>query len=866
VIGRTLTHYRILERLGAGGMGEVFLAYDERLDRQVAIKRIHSGKSASAERRERFRREARVAAKLNHPAIVQVYDVLAEGDVDSIVMEHVEGANLRRLLDGGPLSVAETTVIARDIAEGLVEAHRLGIVHRDLKSENVMVTPAGHAKIMDFGIAKRLLREKTEESLTAMGHVMGTYRVMSPEQARGGEVDHRSDLFSFGVLLYEALTGRSPFEAENELATLHRIVHFQQKPLRELNSEVPDELSDLVDHLLEKDPLLRPRSAGEVAERLAAAEPRKGSHGETTLAEPVLRRTTAPPISRQTSSETRPVEDWGHTAARFHRWPLLGIVLLLAAGGVASYFFFRPRGEPLYVAVASTEIAAAGNSDEAQLLASGVRTAIVHGLLSLESISPKETEEGREVSGSPQEIAKADAADEVVTSKLSCRAETCRISLNRVRGGDGALLWSESFDVPTDDFYLVATAVENQLRRGYADYSARKGDPDLAVNGADLKEFLRLRQNYDKRKSLPVETILAKLAEIRGRSPRFIDTYLFEANILRRRFYETRDTGELDRALALVQQARNLAPENPQPLFVLVDVAIAGQKLELAEGAIDSLQKLIPGDVQLLDRRANLLSARGQAEEAIALLGTAAARHPSVKRLYALAQMEYKQGRIAAAREHLQQLLARSPNDFNGLSLLAVIELWNGNVDRAARIFSSLLQRNFRPSEASNLAMAYFLLHRNADAARILQRVLAEDPNNPFYMLNLADAYLLTGHDAEARSLYRQVAELIEKDPQAATPQSLTVKGQALAHLGQGRQAVASVQEALRLAPDDGPVSFEAALVYALLGEDDSSLVNMERALKLGAEPRWFSFPWFDKLRSHPEFQSLLAKSVRPAP
>src|SRR5215218_5147420 len=261
--------YELLRRLGAGGMGEVFLAYDERLDRQVAIKRIRSDKSATSERRERFRREARVAARLNHPAIVQVYDVLAEGDVDSIVMEAVEGTDLRTLIAGRPLPLEAAIVIARDVADGLAEAHRQGIVHRDLKSENVLVTPAGRAKITDFGIAKRLLAEKTEDSLTANGHVMGTYRAMSPEQARGEEVDHRSDLFSFGILLYEMLTGRSPFAAENELAMLHRIVHDRQAPVREVHPAVPEELSLLVDHLLEKDPRLRPRSAGELGRELA---------------------------------------------------------------------------------------------------------------------------------------------------------------------------------------------------------------------------------------------------------------------------------------------------------------------------------------------------------------------------------------------------------------------------------------------------------------------------------------------------------------------------------------------------------------------------------------------------------------------
>src|SRR6185295_12798970 len=185
--------YRLLERLGAGGMGEVFLAQDERLDRQVALKRIRALGGVSAEKRERFRREARLAARLNHPAIVQIYDVLTEGADEILVLEYVEGTTLRHLVNAGPLAPGRAAAIGRDVAQGLSEAHRHGIVHRDLKSENVLVTPDGRAKIADFGIAKRPLEG---EDLTATGLVMGTSRSMAPEQARGEPADFRSDLFS----------------------------------------------------------------------------------------------------------------------------------------------------------------------------------------------------------------------------------------------------------------------------------------------------------------------------------------------------------------------------------------------------------------------------------------------------------------------------------------------------------------------------------------------------------------------------------------------------------------------------------------------------------------------------------------------
>ena len=210
-------------------MGEVFLAHDERLDRHVAIKRIRPEAGTSPDQRERFRREARVAARLNHPAIVQIYDILQEGEVEHIVMEYVEGETLRSL-SREPLDLPLALRLAREIADGLDSAHREGIVHRDLKSENVLVTRSGHAKIGDFGIAKQLLAGN-EPQLTQVNVVLGTYRAMSPEQARGEAVDHRSDLFSLGILFYEILAGRSPFEAENPLATLNRILFHTPTPV-----------------------------------------------------------------------------------------------------------------------------------------------------------------------------------------------------------------------------------------------------------------------------------------------------------------------------------------------------------------------------------------------------------------------------------------------------------------------------------------------------------------------------------------------------------------------------------------------------------------------------------------------------------
>lgn len=264
-----IDYYRLEERLGAGGMGVVYRAYDERLDRWVALKLLRSDKGTGPQQRERFRREARASARLNHPNIVQVFDIIEADEHDGIVMEFVPGETLAQRLRTGPLAAPQALTLAREIADALAAAHEQGIVHRDLKTENVVIAPAGRAKILDFGIAKRL-HGSVEDSLTAEGVVIGTCRAMAPEQAQGLAVDARSDLFSFGTLLYEAVTATSPFQAADEAATLRRICCAHQTPAQQRNNAIPESLSRLIDWLLEKDPESRPQSARKVAEALEA--------------------------------------------------------------------------------------------------------------------------------------------------------------------------------------------------------------------------------------------------------------------------------------------------------------------------------------------------------------------------------------------------------------------------------------------------------------------------------------------------------------------------------------------------------------------------------------------------------------------
>jgi serine/threonine protein kinase/tetratricopeptide (TPR) repeat protein len=288
-------------------MGDVWRAWDERLKRPVAIKQVRPDRSDHPGVRQRLRHEAAAAARLNHPAIVHVYDILEAGGADWIVMELVEGETLAEILKAGALGLRRAVRLGREIAKGLAKAHSQGIVHRDLKPLNVMVTPAGHAKILDFGLAKLTVAaganggEISSASLTLAGGVVGTPYAMSPEQILGAPLDHRSDLFSFGSLLYEMLTGLSPFAAETVVATLGRVCTHRQPPVRQLAPEVPPELSELVDWLLEKEAGLRPRDAREVAAVLNAILARQAPR-------PAAARPTAPPEETLDRTLDRPEE------------------------------------------------------------------------------------------------------------------------------------------------------------------------------------------------------------------------------------------------------------------------------------------------------------------------------------------------------------------------------------------------------------------------------------------------------------------------------------------------------------------------------------------------------------------------------
>ena len=305
MVGQTISHYKIIEKLGEGGMGVVYKAHDEKLDRNVALKFI-SKAFATDEEKKRFLREAQAAAAVEHPNICPIHEIdEADGRV-FFVMAFVEGRTITEMVADGPLEFEQAASIVRQVASGLEEAHEHGIVHRDIKGQNIIVNSKGRATILDFGLVQR----KGKTRLTATGTTLGTAAYMSPEQARGEETDARTDLWSLGVVLYEALTGLHPFDSEHDLATLYQIVNEEPEPLTKYRADVPLEFERVVERALVKDRRERYQSAAEIVADL-----------------------TAP------SGETRVVTGAHRPEARSRRWLVWPAAAALAGLAALGYFW-----------------------------------------------------------------------------------------------------------------------------------------------------------------------------------------------------------------------------------------------------------------------------------------------------------------------------------------------------------------------------------------------------------------------------------------------------------------------------------------------------------------------------------------------
>ncbi|MGA2347775.1 MAG: serine/threonine-protein kinase, partial [Candidatus Sulfotelmatobacter sp.] len=332
MIGQQVSHYRILGKLGGGGMGVVYEAEDLKLGRHVALKFIPENLIGDPKSLERFTREARAASQLNHPNICTIHGIEDNNGHPFIVMEKLDGESLKAHIAGHAMAVEEVLDVGVQVAEALVASHAKGIVHRDIKPANIFLTPSHQVKVLDFGLAKLVNNVGTEDdagadnSLTAVGVIPGTAVYMSPEQARCETIDARSDLFSFGVVMYEMSTGKKPFTGNNSLVTLDAVLHSKPTPPRDLNPKIPIELEGIIGKAMEKDRNRRYQSAAEMRSDLA-----------------LLKRETESGTIKSGSATTKlraASRTFGHSS-RLMTWLLLGMggLLLAVLASVGAWWY-----------------------------------------------------------------------------------------------------------------------------------------------------------------------------------------------------------------------------------------------------------------------------------------------------------------------------------------------------------------------------------------------------------------------------------------------------------------------------------------------------------------------------------------------
>ena len=385
MVGRTVLQYQFLEKLGSGGMGEIYKAQDTKLNRFVAIKVLPSDKSGEPERRRRFIQEAQAASALNHPNIITIHDILSEGDTQYMVMEFVAGRTLLDAIPTGGMRVTQVLQYATQMADALTAAHAAGIVHRDFKPANVMITNSGLVKVLDFGLAKLTERgnafdpdaTKSEAPITVEGSIMGTVSYMSPEQAEGKRVDARSDIFSFGSVLYEMVTGRRAFHGDSGISTLTSVLRDDIKPIAEVTPDVPPLLEVIIARCLNKDPDARWQTMKEVGDALSSLRRTLDSgifdrpSAAATVIPPPKPPVAAPPVvaapvpsapapaqtppvviaAKPTAPQVKPVAAAGAPAKKSSAAPILALLglLVVAGGGAGSWWWWthRPQPQPL---------------------------------------------------------------------------------------------------------------------------------------------------------------------------------------------------------------------------------------------------------------------------------------------------------------------------------------------------------------------------------------------------------------------------------------------------------------------------------------------------------------------------------------
>jgi serine/threonine-protein kinase len=880
VTGMRFGRYELLDRLGAGGMGEVYRARDLDLGREVAVKFLPEPFAAIPDRLARFAQEARAASSLNHPNIVTIHEVGETADQPFMVMELVDGETLRHVVKTQhPLSARKALDVACQLAEGLARAHAAGIVHRDLKPENVMVTRDGYVKILDFGLAK--LRGDGREAaagtiseiptwpeargspVTGAGVVMGTVGYMSPEQARGRPVDHRSDQFALGAILYELACGQPPFQRESPVQTLAAIIEAEPAPLAARNPVFPAPARWIVERCLAKDPAERYASTLDLARELRGVREHLSEVGSSGAA---AARSTARTGAARPGAW--PWRRWATVAAA------LAAVGLLLAGGPLRRLRRPPLPEQKRVAVLPFDVASADPED--RLRSDGLAEVLTARLARLEpsfaGLSVVPAADVREAG-----VVTADAAGRtfgatlVVAARFARLGDRLRLEARLLDGTSARVLRRLSpEEYPLDALSLQQGVVESlagllELSIG-PDQQRALAQGNTAVGGA-YPLYLQARghlQRFERAENL--DRALSLLQKALEQDPDYALAYaaLGEAYW---RLYELRKRPEL---VALAQDnCRKALSLNDLLAPVHVTLGMIHRGTGRAQEALADLQRALdrdPRNAEAYRELGRAHAALGHQEEAERALRRGLALRSSDWATHnQLGALLFSRGHFDEAEAEFRSVIVLTPDNPRGYTNSGAVCFRQGRLPEAEAFFRRSAAIRATPSALANLGTTLYHRGRFAESAEAFEKAVGLDERRVDAWLNYGRAlYETPGRRDESRAPLERAVALGQAESRVNARDGELCASLADAHLmlGHEKEARALRTRALRLAPDDGGVLATVAGIDAALGDGEAALKNVERALAAGY-PRWEieHNAAYAALRKEPRFEEVLKRA-----
>ncbi len=888
MIGKTLGHYHILEKIGQGGMGEVYLAHDTSLQRKVALKFLPpetTQEDSFAHRR--FMREAETAAALDHPYICHINEVCEAEGKDFIVMEYVEGQTLKERLAEEPLALEDAHRIAIEILEALEKAHEKGIVHRDLKPANVMIASEGHVKVMDFGLAKQLIlrsesetQEETLSTVSQSGIISGTLAYMSPEQLQGKPVDARSDLFSFGIVFYEMLTGVHPFRRQAVIETASAILTEAPQALEHHRPGIPNHLQEVVDKLLAKNPLQRYQSVRDILADLR----------EVTLTSeemPIRERANAYPVALPRILGRR----------RFRRGLATTAAVFAVAVLVAAIMWLRREPTPTSMDTGLIRIAVLpfeylGMTEDAYF-ADGITEDVRGKLASLPQLTVIARGSSMSYKGtgkSPQTIAKELEVGYLLSGTVRWQKGVSG-SISRIRvapelvevsgKGTPTIRWQDSYDAVVEDVFHVqaeiAARVAGALRAtlGAQERRLLEGQPTTNMSAYDA--YLRAESLWRSGgvDAPALQRVVPHFELAVSLDPSFALAWAHLSIVRSHLYYNGAPSQALkESARSAAERALQLSPSLPDALLAMGDYLLGVERDN--PRALNLFNQGLVVDA----KSADLLSGAAQAEislgrweQAIAHLERARSidprsMHTSIQFASSLVWMR----RYPQALEASNHTLALSPRNPWAIQVKAMVFLGQGDL-KAARAFIAKQPSENEPAILVNLGQYWDLMWVLDDGQR---RRLLQLPLEAFggyraaRALTFAQTHMLLGNTLELRrnseEAEQDFASQLRETPDDA--QLHVMRGLTLAYLGRRDEAIREGEQGVALLPISreaytGPyLQHQLVRIYLILGEREKALDLLESLLKIPyyLSPAWLSIdPNFAPLRGHPRFEKLLS-------